>query len=317
MNKLKGPTQLVLDITNRCNLRCLHCFNSSGDGNNELSDKEIIRLIFEIVRIRPFNVCFSGGEPLLRRNLLFDCLEILASNSIRTVVLTNGTLLNKKTIKTFLKLKVQEIEVSLDGPTEEIHNRLRGNSFFIKIIETLKTLKEMQFPQYEVSLVITPFNWRELSSMIIFLSELETPLLILRPMLICGRALKYKDSLLPTPLQYRKVWYMINNLANRKETKIKIMYVDPLSHIYSFSSGKDFFGMEIKANGDLIISPYIQLPIGNIRRHSLEDYWNKGWPLVWQLQIIKNLISKIKGSSFEEVESAIKQIRRIDLIDNV
>lgn len=319
MSKLKGPTQIVLNITNRCNLRCLHCFNTSGINtsyNDELSDREMLDLVAEIAKVKPYNVCFSGGEPLLRKNLIFECMEILSSHNIRAVMVSNGTLLDKETITTLFKLKIQDIEVSLDGYTAEIHDKLRINGSFRKIIKALELLRDIQFPQYEVSMVLTPFNYSEIRPMINLLRGLKTPLLILRPMLLCGRGLKYKEILQPTPLQYRKMWCEINKLK-KTEKEVDIVYGDPLSHIYLFLSGNQFFGMEIKANGDLIISPYIQLPLGNVQRHSIEDYWDKGWSTVYQLPIIKDLVAKIKGSYFGEVESSIKHIGQIDLIDNV
>lgn len=317
MNKLRGPTQIVLNITNRCNLRCLHCFNYSGEKRNdgELSDKEIMDLLSQIVRIKPWNVCFSGGEPLLRKELLFKCIEILSLNKIRTVMLTNGVLLNEKTLLDLRRLGLKEIEVSLDGANAYTHEKLRDKGSFKKIIDSLRKLKKTKFPQYEVSMVLTSFNCKGLSSVVKLLKEVKTYNLILRPMILCGRALKNKEFITPNSLQYRKVMKEINKI--RKEKGIKILYLDPLSHIYVFSSGVPFFGMEIKANGDLIISPYIQLPLGNIQRHSIEDYWNKGWSTIWQLSIIKNIVSKIEGWSFEKVEAEIKKIGRIDLIDDV
>lgn len=63
MSKYKGPIQIGFDVTNRCNFRCLHCFNESGevDSSNELNDKEVEKLFDEIIEIKPYSICFCGG----------------------------------------------------------------------------------------------------------------------------------------------------------------------------------------------------------------------------------------------------------------
>lgn len=60
-----GPYQLALDITNKCNLRCLHCYNASGENRvmeHELSDDEVIKFVKDILPMKLLNFCFCGGE---------------------------------------------------------------------------------------------------------------------------------------------------------------------------------------------------------------------------------------------------------------
>ena len=63
-----GPYQLALDITNKCNLRCLHCYNASGENRvmeHELSDDEVIKFVKDILPMKLLNFCF-----LWRRNII-------------------------------------------------------------------------------------------------------------------------------------------------------------------------------------------------------------------------------------------------------
>ena len=69
---IKAPHQISFDITNKCNLRCLHCFNNSGENdviNDELTDEEVMEFITSITPLQLYNICFCGGEPLLRKEL--------------------------------------------------------------------------------------------------------------------------------------------------------------------------------------------------------------------------------------------------------
>lgn len=61
LSKLTGPIMISLDITQKCNLKCVHCFNNSGSSvSDELSDKEIIDVANQIAELHPHNVCLCG-----------------------------------------------------------------------------------------------------------------------------------------------------------------------------------------------------------------------------------------------------------------
>ena len=86
-DSVTGPLHLALDITNKCNYRCLHCYNASGENcvvDNELTDEEVLELINQISKIKPHTFCFCGGEPLLRKDLIviFQIL-FLIQNAVR------------------------------------------------------------------------------------------------------------------------------------------------------------------------------------------------------------------------------------------
>lgn len=75
-----------IDVTNKCTLRCLHCFNSSGGLKNqrmdEMSDEELERMAYDVIDCRPVSICMCGGEPLHykifhKNNLLLQYLSLL------------------------------------------------------------------------------------------------------------------------------------------------------------------------------------------------------------------------------------------------
>ena len=79
---LVGPLMVAWDVTNRCNLKCMHCLNRSGDEryhdfSNELSSSEAIDVCRQIIELNPYSVCLCGGEPLLRTDF-FDISYLLA-----------------------------------------------------------------------------------------------------------------------------------------------------------------------------------------------------------------------------------------------
>lgn len=111
---------LELQVTDACNLRCRHCYIGNGSGSH-LPPEVIGTVLGEFERMQGLRVLITGGEPLLHPS--FDEInEMLPDFSIRKVLVTNGVLLKSDTLR---KLKVHEVQVSIDG-LERAHDAIRG-----------------------------------------------------------------------------------------------------------------------------------------------------------------------------------------------
>jgi len=121
-----GPV-VVYNCTSRCNLNCLHCYSSSqsSPGDTELTTTEAKRLLSQLAEINCSVLLFSGGEPLLRSDL-FELLAEARRLGLRSVLSTNGTLIDSGAAKRLADLTVAYVGVSLDGD-EEFHDEFRGS----------------------------------------------------------------------------------------------------------------------------------------------------------------------------------------------
>ncbi|RMG68008.1 MAG: radical SAM protein, partial [Nitrospirae bacterium] len=120
---------LELLITDRCNLRCRHCYVGEPEAR-ELPFEEIVRVLEEFEEMQGLRVLISGGEPLLYKE--FENLnEFLKDYPLRKVLLTNGLLLSTDRLKS---LNVEEIQISLDG-MKRGHESLRGRGTFERTLE--------------------------------------------------------------------------------------------------------------------------------------------------------------------------------------
>ena len=119
-----GPV-VVYNCTSRCNLECLHCYSSSNlnKTDNELTTAQAKKLLSQIAQVNCPVILFSGGEPLLRRDL-FELLAEAAHLSLRTVISTNGTLINSSAAGKLADAGVGYVGVSIDG-TRDFHDRFR------------------------------------------------------------------------------------------------------------------------------------------------------------------------------------------------
>lgn len=122
-----------LQLTDRCNLKCRHCYLGNS-GKNDMELETALGITGEFHSMGGLRLLISGGEPLLYPRI-FDFLKEISALRIRKVLLTNGTLIDKKNIK---MIDVEEIQFSLDG-WEKGHERLRGKGSFTKTIEGIKT----------------------------------------------------------------------------------------------------------------------------------------------------------------------------------
>ena len=78
----------------RCNLKCRHCYSSSGPGNAQELPAGMLMNVLDSLHAEGFNVAsFSGGEPLLYKEL-FTVMRMRASWAMTVTVTTNGMLLN-------------------------------------------------------------------------------------------------------------------------------------------------------------------------------------------------------------------------------
>jgi len=116
---------VVWNVTNRCNLRCLHCYATAMDVEDphELTTDEGKRLIDDLADTGCPVLLFSGGEPYLRGDVL-ELGSYAAQRGLRPVLSTNGTLITVDVAEKTRDAGFQYVGISLDG-LEERHNRFR------------------------------------------------------------------------------------------------------------------------------------------------------------------------------------------------
>ncbi len=144
---------LELQVTNRCNLRCRHCYIAEAS-HQDLSKKQIQRVFEEFEEIQGLRLLLSGGEPLLHSHF-WEINDLLQKYDFRTILLSNGTLVTQEVAK---RLCVHEVQISLDG-MEEGHESLRGRATFEK---TLMAIDHLQKANIRVS-VATMIHRKNLS----------------------------------------------------------------------------------------------------------------------------------------------------------
>ena len=117
---------VVWNVGQRCNLRCAHCYSHSRDIEyaGELTTEEGKRLLEDLASFGAPVILFSGGEPLMRPDLL-ELVGHARGLGLRAVISTNGTLITSDRASELKSLGLSYVGISLDG-LRETHDRFRG-----------------------------------------------------------------------------------------------------------------------------------------------------------------------------------------------
>lgn len=335
---LRGPHQVAFDLTNRCNLRCRHCFNSSGENavmQDELSDEMVRKLALSLADLRPSGCCLCGGEPLLRLEGALGFISAVAPN-VGVGMVSNGLLLTKTKLDSLVDAGLTNIQFSLDGLQTSHDGMRRMQGAFDRVWSALKMT--MDEPRLALSIAFCPtsFNIDDFDELVDRLHDLYLHskrahevgkssefTIRVQPLMLLGRARK-NPELRPTGTQYRRLVEMINRKRYRYEREGSFCFEwgDPIEHIVAFQqSGVTMSQVSIRANGDITVSPYIPLVVGNVRRHTLSEYWRAGLSDVWETVLVRELASRVFSiSSMESLSEDICDINmggdiRTDIIE--
>ncbi|MCL4425121.1 MAG: radical SAM protein [Firmicutes bacterium] len=136
--------RLYITLTRRCNMSCPHCWVSAGpmacDGD-KLSPAEIIGAIRELQAQGLTRVKITGGEPLVRREVVFEVMSYCDEHGIGVSLETNASLIDDECLRFFSTIRDLEIGVSLDYSTPEAFDSFRGmRGAFDRVLYAFKHL---------------------------------------------------------------------------------------------------------------------------------------------------------------------------------
>lgn len=168
--QLRVPLSGSIDLTHRCNLRCVHCYlgPQSDIGKRrgqEMDTDRLLALVDEITAAGCLNLLVTGGDPLIRRDFS-SVYHRIKSNGLLVTVFTTGTFIPDEILRLFGDLPPQSVEISLYGATADTYERITGrkgsyekcisgihrlldNKISIKLKTILMTLNQHEFSLIE------------------------------------------------------------------------------------------------------------------------------------------------------------------------
>ena len=160
-----GPV-VIWNLIRRCNLRCKHCYSISGDVNfpGELTTREVFQVMDELKDFKVPVLILSGGEPLLRRDIL-DISRRAKQMGFYTGLSTNGALISVHNISGIADIGYDYVGISLDG-IGATHDKFRGKEGCFK--DSLDGVRLCKAHGIKVGLrfTVTMDNYRELPALL-------------------------------------------------------------------------------------------------------------------------------------------------------
>jgi len=178
---------VVWNVTRRCNLKCVHCYAHAKNiaFDNELSTSEGKILIDDLAEFGVPVILFSGGEPLVRKDLP-ELADYAVKKGMRAVISTNGTLITPQIARTLKDIGLSYVGISLDG-MEEINDRFRGVKGAFRL--ALKGIENCKKAGIKVGLrfTINKSNTGQISEIFKLLEEMDIPRVCFYHLVYAGR----------------------------------------------------------------------------------------------------------------------------------
>lgn len=194
-SKDKRPV-VVWNVTRACNLKCVHCYAHATDDatSDELSTEQGRRMIDDLAEYGVPVLLFSGGEPLVRKDLP-ELAAYAVEKGMRAVISTNGTLISKSTAQTLKEIGLSYVGISLDG-LEPVNDLFRGvPGAFSKAMAGIRNCQDAGI-KVGLRFTINKRNSQEIPGIFDLLEEMDIPRVCFYHLVYAGRGSELvKDDL--------------------------------------------------------------------------------------------------------------------------
>jgi radical SAM protein with 4Fe4S-binding SPASM domain len=171
----RAPLNVSIEVTRRCPLECLHCYNNLPMGDldakkRELSKEEHFRILDELVEMGCFWLLYTGGEIFARKDFL-EIYTYAKKKGFLISLFTNGTIINEQIADYLAEWPPFAIEITLYGRTRETYEALTAiPGSYDRCLRGIRLLKERGLP-LKLKTVATSINKHEVTAMRLFAEE--------------------------------------------------------------------------------------------------------------------------------------------------
>jgi radical SAM protein with 4Fe4S-binding SPASM domain len=279
------PYVISWNLTQRCNLRCQHCYiDASTAMSGELSTEEALRVIDEIAEVnRELILILTGGEPLLRPDL--DQLVARAAQLGLTVVLgTNGALLTIQRARALKERGLAGVGISLDSLVAARHDEFRGiDGAWNSTVEGIQAAQEAGL-DVQIQITMTRENVRELPEVVQFTRNAGAKVLTVFFLVCTGRGQDLVDL---TPDEYENnLEFLVQRQDEGEGVLIRprcaptfrrvLAQAKPGSILLESDAGRCMAAKNycrITPDGKVTPCPYMPMVTGDLREQSFGEIW--------------------------------------------
>lgn len=281
---------MELELTRRCNLRCVYCYASAGESlKDELSYEELCDAVEQAAGLGAQRVIvLGGGEPLAYPRLP-ELLRFIHSRGLAIDLFTNGALLTAEFAALLRELGAHPV-IKMNSLRPEVQDALAGRAgAFPQIRRGLEHLLAAGYPQPELPLgvqtVICAQNYAELPEMWSWIRE-RGLIPYFETITLQGRATEHPD-LCVSAEELRRLF---ETLAELDAARFGISWT-PRPPIAGLCCSRHLYTCTVTVTGDILPCPGVSIAVGNIRRQPLAEILAQS-PVIQDLRDVRN---RIKG----------------------
>lgn len=273
-------------LTERCNLRCTHCYQSGGR-SEELTFEEIKAVVGEVEDTlktwsEAFNISFSpsfnltGGEPFLRADL-FEIIEIIRKRGFETYLLSNGTLISEEQASALARLGLKGVQVSMEG-IEKTHDSIRGKGSFALALKGIGNLLHAGIT-VTVNATLSEVNAGELPGLLKLAKSLGVQRVGFSRLVPSGRGLGLVNKMISS----EKLRQIYEEIFATKVEGLEIVTGDPVASQMRCPAGgggvatsgcaAGISGLTFLPDGTIVPCRRLFVPIGNLRKDGIREVW--------------------------------------------
>jgi pyrroloquinoline quinone biosynthesis protein E len=278
------PFTLVAELSYQCPLHCPYCSNPLEIGSElyrqELDTEHWICVFREARRLGVLQLALTGGEPMLRRDLVELCVAARDAGLYSSLI-TAGTLFTRERAEALKSAGLDHVQISIQSPDAEDNDRIAGNRSFGKKIAAARLARELDFP-LTINCVLHRQNLDRITELLDLALDLGAQRLELANTQYYGWAAANQDALLPSWEQLRRAEEAVERFRERVGPRVDVLWVLP--DLYEelpkpCMGGWGRTAMVVAPNGDVLpcqaASTIPGLKFPNVREHSLEWVWNE------------------------------------------
>lgn len=306
MPELRGPILAAMSITQKCNLRCTHCYASAGptaSTENELTTAEMLDVMAQMRDMGVLNFDFLGGEPLTRPDLPVLAKWVM-EQQIRTNLTTNAVMLTEEWLDRFDK-RISLLRIAVDSADPDQHDRFRGMPGAWQ--KTVHAIRMAVKKGLNVTIVTTFHrgNANQLDDMVNLSLDLGVRAFANTLLLPAGRGMDLQDNVFSPEeaRQFCMAWGQKRDELTRQGKRLTLIDETPLTALLASEPGYEneyvrlsgnfgsgaarractagFIQVHLTPTGHLLPCggmegiPELRTEANNVRRHSVREIWEK------------------------------------------
>jgi pyrroloquinoline quinone biosynthesis protein E len=278
------PFTLVAELSYRCPLHCPYCSNPldiAGETyRSELATEDWIRTFSQARRLGVLQLALTGGEPMLRRDLVELCAGARGAGLYSSLI-TAGMHFTRERAEALKSAGLDHVQISIQSPNAEENDRIAGNRSFERKIAAARLAKELGFP-LTINCVLHRQNLDRIEEVLELALDLGAQRLELANTQYYGWAVANQEALLPSWEQLRRGEEAVQRFRERVGPRVDVLWVLP--DLYEelpkpCMGGWGRTAMVVAPNGDVLpcqaASTIPGLGFANVREHPLEWIWSE------------------------------------------